>query len=74
MNKRDEKMETVTSSSNNYLQIGLQIVRVWGPIVISAISMIIAIVSLIKSSKAQRLQNKVNELELKLKQSLLQQF
>ena len=33
--------------------------------------LIVAIISLFKSSKAQRLQNKVNELELKIKQNEL---
>lgn len=40
----------------------------WGAFIVSAVSLFVAIISLIKSSKAQRLQNKVNELELKIKQ------
>ena len=43
----------------------------WGALFISGISLLVAIISLIKSSKAQRLQNKVNELELKIKQNEL---
>ena len=35
----------------------------WGALFVSGISLLVAIISLIKSSKAQRLQNKVNELE-----------
>ena len=38
---------------------------------IAGISLLVAIISLFKSSKAQRLQNKVNELELKIKQDEL---
>lgn len=37
-------------------------------ILISAISLFVAIISLIKSSKSQELQNRVNELELQIKQ------
>ena len=43
----------------------------WGALFVSGISLLVAIISLIKSSKAQRLQNKVNELELKIKQNEL---
>ncbi len=43
----------------------------WGALFVSGISLVIAIISLIKSSKAQRLQNQVNELELKIKQNEL---
>ncbi len=44
-------------------------VQIWGPIIISATSLLVAVVSLVKSSKAQNLQNKVNELELKIKEN-----
>lgn len=40
----------------------------WIAEIISATSLVIAVISLIKSSGAQRLQNKVNKLELQLKQ------
>ena len=43
----------------------------WGALVVSVISLLVAIISLIKSSDAQQLQNKVNELELKIKQNEL---
>lgn len=43
----------------------------WGALIIAAISLLVAVISLFKSSKAQRLQNKVNELELKIKQNEL---
>ena len=43
-------------------------------ILISAISLFVAIISLIKSSKAQGLQNKVNELELQIKQKELERI
>ena len=43
----------------------------WGALIIAGISLLVAVISLVKSSKAQRLQNKVNELELKIKQNEL---
>ena len=46
-------------------------IKDWGALIIAGISLLIAIISLFKSSKAQRLQNKVNELELKIKQNEL---
>ena len=46
-------------------------IKDWGALIIAGISLLVAIISLSKSSKAQRLQNKVNELELKIKQDEL---
>ena len=46
-------------------------IKDWGALIIAGISLLVAIISLFKSSKAQRLQNKVNELELKIKQNEL---
>lgn len=43
----------------------------WGALIVSGISLLVAIISLSKSSEAQRLQNRVNELELKIKQNEL---
>ena len=40
----------------------------WGALLVSVASLLIAIFSLIKASKAQSLQNRVNELEVKIKQ------
>ena len=52
----------------------LQFIKDWGAIIIAAISLVIAIISLLKSSKAQRIQNKVNELELKIKENALERI
>ena len=41
----------------------------WGALSISIISLIIAVISLIQAGRAQSLQNKVNELELQIKQN-----
>ena len=46
----------------------------WAAIIIAAISIIIAMISLVKSSKAQGLQNKVNELELTIKRNQLEKI
>lgn len=46
----------------------------WGALLVSAVSLLIAIISLIKASKAQSLQNKVNELEVKIKQYELEKI
>ena len=46
-------------------------IKDWGALIIAGVSLLVAIISLSKSSKAQRLQNKVNELELMIKQNEL---
>lgn len=46
----------------------------WGALLISAVSLLVAIFSLIRASKAQSLQNKVNELEVKIKQNELEKI
>ena len=63
----DEKMEVLIST----LKEMVSFIKVWGALIIAGISLLVAIISLFKSSKAQRLQNKVNELELKIKQDEL---
>ncbi len=42
--------------------------RDWGALTVAGISLLVAIISLIKSSKAQKLQYKINKLEYDLKQ------
>ena len=39
----------------------------WGALVIAVASFAVAVISLVKSSKAQKLQNKLSEIELKIK-------
>ena len=43
----------------------------WGGFAVSIVSLVIAIISLVKSSKAQLLQNKLNEIELQIKRNEL---
>lgn len=45
----------------------LQFLKEWGALSVAALSLIVAIVSLIKSFHSQRLQNKIYELDEKLK-------
>ncbi len=58
----------------NILQEAVNFIKDWGSLIISAISLLIAIISLFKSSKTQRLQNKVNELELKIKENEIERI
>ena len=46
----------------------------WGALIIAAASLVIAVVSLVKSSKAQKTQNRINDLELKIKQYELERI
>lgn len=46
----------------------------WGALLLSAVSIILASISLYKSSRSQLLQNKVNELEYKIKQYELEKI
>ena len=55
----------------NTLKEMVPFIKDWGALIIAGISLLVAVISLFKSSKAQRLQNKVNELELKIKQNEL---
>lgn len=52
----------------------VSVVKEWGALIIAGISLLVSIISLSKSSKAQRLQNKVNELELKIKQNEIEKI
>ena len=53
------------------MQAFLLFLKEWGALIVAVISLLIAAISLFKSSKAQRIQNKVNELELEIKQNQL---
>ena len=55
----------------NALQEAAPFLEDWGALIISAVSLLVAVISLAKSSKAQNLQNKVNELEVQIKQNEL---
>ena len=48
--------------------------QTWGALILSTLSVLIAMVSLAKSSRAQMLQIRVNELELKLKEYELEKI
>ncbi len=46
----------------------------WGGLILSGISVIIAVIAIIQSSKAQKLQNKINELDTKIKEYELEKI
>ena len=46
----------------------------WGALIIAMASFLLAVVSLIKSSQAQKLQNKINQIELLIKQHELKKI
>lgn len=50
------------------MEIVLDFIQNWGSLLIAALSLILAFISLVKSSKAQKIQNKMNELELRIKE------
>ena len=44
----------------------LRFIEQWGALILAAASLVVAVISLVKSSKAQKLQNKLSEIELKI--------
>lgn len=46
----------------------------WGGLIVSIVSLVIAVISLVKSYKTQKLQDKVNSLEVKIKQYELEKI
>ena len=51
-----------------FVKAAIQFASNWGELSIAFISLVIAIVALVKSSKAEKLQTRINEMELKLKE------
>lgn len=56
------------------MNIILQFLQSWGALLLSAISILIALISLLQSSKNQTLQNQVNDIELKIKEYELEKI
>ncbi len=56
------------------LKVVVSFLEDWGALIIAGVSLLIAVISLVKSSKAQRLQNQVNQLELKIKEYELERI
>lgn len=56
------------------LQKAVPFIPDWGALIFSAISLLVAIISLRKSLQAQQLQNKINELELEIKKNELERI
>ena len=56
------------------MEVIIYMIQQWGALVVAVCSLLIAIISLVNSSKAQKLQNKVNELELRIKQNEIEKI
>ena len=52
----------------------LAFIEQWGALILAVASLAVAVISLIKASKAQKLQNKLSEIELKIKNYELEKF
>lgn len=52
----------------------VEFVENWGELTIAGISLLVAVIALIKSSKAEKLQNRVNEMEIKIKEYELERI
>lgn len=52
----------------------LEFLQNWGGLILSGVSIVIAVISFIKSSKAQKLQNNVNELDARIKEYELEKI
>ncbi len=50
------------------MEIIVGFLETWGTLIIAGCSLVVAVISLIKSAKAQRLQRKINEIEYTIKQ------
>ncbi len=50
------------------MEVVITFISQWGTLVLAGISLIVAVISLIMSAKAQHLQNKINNLEYLIKQ------
>lgn len=70
MEESDEEMEALMK----ILQGIASMIPTWGALIISGFSLLVAIISLVKSSEAQNLQNKVNELEIIIKKNELERI
>jgi hypothetical protein len=57
----------VTSTTPSFINVIVAFLKEWGALIFSAASIIIAVLSLRQAHKANKLQNKVNEMELRLK-------
>ena len=56
------------------MEIVFEILTKWGALVLAGASFVIALISLIKSSKAQKVQSRLNEIEIRIKKYELQKI
>lgn len=52
----------------DFAEVVLVFITSWGELTIAAISLLVAVIALVKSSKAEKLQSRVNEMEIKIKE------
>lgn len=57
-----------------FVKAAIQFASHWGELSIAFISLVIAIIAFVKSSKAEKLQTRINEMELKLKEYELEKI
>lgn len=70
MEEGDEEVEVI----KNIFEAVVSFITNWGELSIAGVSLIIAIIALAKSSKAEKLQNRVNEMEIKIKEYELERI
>ena len=58
----------------NIAEIVVAFITSWGELTIAAVSLLVAVIALIKSSKAEKLQSRVNEMEIKIKEYELERI
>lgn len=57
-----------------YLPELIEFAKNWGELSVAGISLLIAVIALLKSSKAEKLQNRVNQMEIKIKEYELERI
>lgn len=73
MEEGDEEME-VMEVIKNIAEVIVAFITSWGELTIATVSLLVAVIALIKSSKAEKLQRRVNEMEIKIKEYELEQI
>ena len=70
MEEGDEKVEIIKSIAVAVASF----VTDWGELTIAGISLVVAVIALVRSSKAEKLQSRVNAMEIKIKEYELERI
>lgn len=70
MEEGDEKVEIIKSTAVAVASF----VTAWGELTIAGISLVVAVIALVRSSKAEKLQSRVNAMEIKIKEYELERI